>query len=252
MTNKKKIYFASDVHLGLPNFEKSLKREKHFVKWLDSIKHDAEEIYLMGDIFDFWFEYKKVVPRGFTRFLGKLCELTDNGIPVHFFTGNHDMWIFGYLPKETGVQLYREPISRDIMGKKFYLGHGDGLGPGDNTYKILKRIFASKLMQWFFARFHPNFSFGIAHAWSYNSRYSKVESTSYMGDEKEWLTIYAKELIEKVNYDYILFGHRHLPHDISLNNGKTRLINTGDWLGHYSYGVFDGDKFEIKNFPLEG
>ena len=152
----KKIYFASDFHLGAPNDEISNKREKLLIKWLDEIKLDAQEIYLVGDIFDFWFEYKHAIPKGFVRLQGKIAEITDSGIPVHVFTGNHDMWIFDYLPKELGIQLYREPIEREYNGKQFLIGHGDGLGPGDIQYKMLKTVFSSRICQWAFARIHPN------------------------------------------------------------------------------------------------
>lgn len=246
MTHKNKIYFASDVHLGLPNYKESLAREKRFVQWLDSIKHDAKEIILLGDIFDFWFEYKRAIPRGFTRFLGKLCEITDSGIPVHFFTGNHDMWIFDYLPKETGIILYKEPIVKEYSGKKFFLAHGDGLGPGDRSYKLLKKIFASRFSQWLFARFHPNIGIWIANTWSTHSRYSR-ETRPFEGEDKEWLILYSKKLLKSEDYDYMVYGHRHLPMDLQLNE-KTRYINLGDWITNFTYAVFDGEKMELQKF----
>ena len=246
MSQKNKIYFASDVHLGLPNYKESLSREKYFVRWLDSIKHDAREIVLLGDIFDFWFEYKRAIPRGFTRFLGKLCELTDSGIPVHFFTGNHDMWIFDYLPRETGIILHKEPIIKEYSGEKFFLAHGDGLGPGDNSYKLLKKIFASKFSQWLFARFHPNIGIWIANTWSTHSRYSR-ETKPFEGEDKEWLILYSKKLLKSEDFDFMVYGHRHLPMDLKLNE-KTRYINLGDWITNFTYGVFDGEKMEIKKF----
>lgn len=162
----KKIYFASDFHLGVPTYEKSLEREKKIVKWLDSIKADAEELYLMGDVFDFWFEYKTVAPRGYVRLLGKLAELSDAGIKLFYFTGNHDMWTFDYLKKELNATIYRKPIEQEYNGKKFYIGHGDGLGPGDHGYKFIKKIFASSISQWLFARLHPNFGIGLANYFS--------------------------------------------------------------------------------------
>ena len=246
MSQKNKIYFASDVHLGLPNYKESLSREKYFVRWLDSIKQDAREIVLLGDIFDFWFEYKRAIPRGFTRFLGKLCELTDSGIPVHFFTGNHDMWIFDYLPRETGIILHKEPIIKEYSGEKFFLAHGDGLGPGDNSYKLLKKIFASKFSQWLFARFHPNIGIWIANTWSTHSRYSR-ETKPFEGEDKEWLILYSKKLLKSEDFDFMVYGHRHLPMDLKLNE-KTRYINLGDWITNFTYGVFDGEKMEIKKF----
>jgi len=246
LSQKNKIYFASDVHLGLPNYKESLSREKYFVRWLDSIKQDAREIVLLGDIFDFWFEYKRAIPRGFTRFLGKLCELTDSGIPVHFFTGNHDMWIFDYLPRETGIILHKEPIIKEYSGEKFFLAHGDGLGPGDNSYKLLKKIFASKFSQWLFARFHPNIGIWIANTWSTHSRYSR-ETKPFEGEDKEWLILYSKKLLKSEDFDFMVYGHRHLPMDLKLNE-KTRYINLGDWITNFTYGVFDGEKMEIKKF----
>jgi len=246
LNRENKIYFASDVHLGLPNYKESLAREKRFVQWLDTIKHDAKEIILLGDIFDFWFEYKRAIPRGFTRFLGKLCEITDSGIPVHFFTGNHDMWIFDYLPKETGIILHKEPIVKEFSGKKFFLAHGDGLGPGDRSYKLLKRIFASRFSQWLFARFHPNMGIWIANSWSTHSRYSR-ETRPFEGEDKEWLILYSKNLLKSEDYDYMVYGHRHLPMDLPLNK-KTRYINLGDWITNFTYAVFDGKKMELKKF----
>ncbi|HKL08544.1 MAG TPA: UDP-2,3-diacylglucosamine diphosphatase [Bacteroidales bacterium] len=246
MTKKNKIYFASDVHLGLPDYKESLVREKRFVQWLDRIKHDAREIVLLGDIFDFWFEYKRAIPRGFTRFLGKLCELTDSGIPVHFFTGNHDMWIFDYLPEETGVILHKEPIVKEYYGKKFYLAHGDGLGPGDNSYKLLKKIFASRFSQWLFARFHPNVGIWIANTWSTHSRYSR-ETKPFEGEDKEWLILYSKKLLKSQDFDYMVYGHRHLPMDLKIKE-NTRYINLGDWITNFTYAVFDGEKMELKKF----
>lgn len=248
MKPNKKIYFASDFHLGIPNHEKSLVREKRIVKWLDEIKHDAQEIYLMGDLFDFWFEYKYTVPKGFTRLLGKIAELTDSGIPVTFFTGNHDMWMFEYFPKELGVSIYREPITREYNGKKFYLGHGDGLGPGDYGYKFIKKIFASPLCQWLFARLHPNFAMGMGNFWSQKSRLSNgTTDEKFTGEENEWLVVYSKEVLQKQHFDYLIFGHRHLPLDIKLNN-NSRYINLGEWINYNSYAVFDGENLELKYY----
>lgn len=248
----KKIYFASDVHLGAPALHNNKERELHFVKWLDQIKNDAEAIFLMGDIFDFWFEYKSVVPRGFTRVLGKIAEITDSGIPVHFFTGNHDIWVFDYLPKEIGVSVHREIWKTELMGKKFFLGHGDGLGPFDRPYRILKKIFTNKFLQWAFARIHPNFAIWLAHKWSGHSRLKdgKVEADSFRGEDKEWLVLFAKEELKKEHYDFFVFGHRHWPCNIQLNE-KSRYINTGDWVTHFTYAVFDGEKMEVLNYNFK-
>lgn len=244
----KNIYFASDVHLGHPTIEKSRWREKLFVEWLDEIKEDAKELYLVGDIFDFWYEYKKVVPRGFVRSLGKIAELVDAGIPVHFFTGNHDIWVFDYLPSELGVQVHRNPIVKEYAGKKFYIGHGDGLGPGDHSYKVLKKIFTSRTLQWFFSRLHPNFSLWLAHTWSNSSRQVKgIKAEGFMGKEKEYLYKYAEQMLEKNNYDYFIFGHRHLMVNMPVGE-NSKYINLGDWLYNFSYGVFDGNSFELKKY----
>jgi len=241
----KKIYFASDFHLGVPNFEESMKREKRIVQWLEEIRHDAEEIYLMGDVFDFWFEYKHAVPRGYIRLLGKIAEITDSGIPVYFFTGNHDMWLFDYLPQQLGVTIYREPITKIFNNKKFYLGHGDGLGPGDRGYKFIKKVFANKVCQWLFARLHPNFGLGIANFWSRRSRVANSpKDEQFSGEENEWLVIYAKEVLQKEHFDYFIFGHRHLPLDIQLPD-NSRYINLGEWVNYNTYAVFDGEKLSL-------
>jgi UDP-2,3-diacylglucosamine hydrolase len=244
----KKIYFASDFHLGVPDYASSLEREKRIVRWLQTIENDCEELYLLGDVFDFWFEYKTVVPRGHVRLLGKLAELSDKGIKIHYFTGNHDMWTFDYLVKEIKVELHRNPIEKEYNGKQFYIGHGDGLGPGDHGYKFIKKIFASPVCQWLFARLHPNLGVGIAQ---YFSRKSRVATGNidevFLGEEKEWLLIHSKELLAKKHYDYLIFGHRHLPLDIKIN-GSSRYINLGDWFKNNTYAVFDGNTLELKHF----
>ena len=235
---KNKVYFASDFHLGAPNFEESLVREKKVVQWLEEVRKDASEIFLVGDVFDFWFEYKRAVPRGFTRLLGKISEITDSGIPVHWFIGNHDMWIFDYLPQECGITLHRVPVIREWNGKKYFIGHGDGLGPGDSSYKMLKKFFASKLCQWLFERLHPNFGIWLAQK---SSGYSR----SVSGEKNEWLAIYAKEKLQKEHFDYFIFGHRHLPMQIKVGE-NSEYINIGDWLHHYTYGVMEDGIFELK------
>lgn len=241
-----KIYFASDFHLGAPDYETSLIREKRIIRWLDEIKKDATEIFLVGDLFDFWFEYKRAVPKGFVRLQGKIAEITDSGIPVHVFTGNHDMWIFDYLPKELGVKLYREPVIREWNGKTFYIGHGDGLGPGDKGYKFLKKVFASPVCQWLFARLHPNFGIWLADLSSKKSR-SATGSTDekFLGEENEWLAIYSKEYLKKEHIDYFVFGHRHLPIELKVGDTST-YYNIGEWINYNTYLVFDGTDCELK------
>lgn len=245
---KEKIYFASDFHLGAPDYERSLEREKHVVAWLDKIKGDAKAIFLVGDVFDFWFEYKTVAPRGHVRLLGKIAEITDSGIPVHYFIGNHDMWVFDYLPKEIGVQLHHEPIVREFDGKRFYIGHGDGLGPGDHGYKFIKKVFRNRLCQWLFARLHPNFGIGMANFWSRKSRaHTGGDDRVFLGEENEWLAIYARDLLKKEHFDYFVFGHRHLPMEITVGD-KSTYFNLGDWITHYTYAVFDGNTLNMKCF----
>lgn len=246
--NKTKIYFASDFHLGIPNYEKSLEREKRIVRWLDEIKHTAKEIYLAGDVFDFWFEYKKVVPRGFVRLLGKIAELSDSGITIHYFTGNHDMWIFDYLPHELGVKLHHQPVTKEYNGKKFCIGHGDGLGPGDGGYKFIKKIFRSKVCQWLFAAIHPDLGMRMAHYWSRKSRIANgAEQEKFHEEKGEWLIVHCKEILKKEHFDFFIFGHRHLPLDYKLSE-KSRYINLGEWVNHNSYAVFDGTSLELKYF----
>lgn len=247
MSAKTNIYFASDFHLGAPNHESSLQREKRIVSWLDEIKIDAKAIYLVGDVFDFWFDYKYVVPRGFTRFLGKIAELSDTGVDIHFFTGNHDMWMFDYFEKELNITMHREPIKLQFGEKKLYVGHGDGLGPGDRSYKLIKRIFSNKMCQWLFARLHPNFGIGLANFWSKTSRNHNSEPKEFMGEDKEWLAIYCKEILEKEHFDYFIFGHRHVP--IEHQIGNSTYINLGEWMNDYTYAVFNGKTTVLKRFP---
>lgn len=241
----KKIYFASDFHLGAPDYASSLEREKLLVDWLDAIKKDAAELYLVGDVFDFWFEYKTAVPKGFVRLLGKLAEIADSGIKIHYFTGNHDMWVFDYLPKEIGLTIYRSPIHASYNGKKFLIGHGDGLGPGDKGYKFIKKVFANPLCQWLFARLHPNFGIRLANFWSGKSRiHTGSSDEKFLGEDKEWLIIYCKEVLQKEAIDYFIFGHRHLPLDIQLN-ANSRYVNLGEWMNYRSYAVFDGTDLKL-------
>ncbi|MEJ7693994.1 UDP-2,3-diacylglucosamine diphosphatase [Daejeonella sp.] len=244
-----KIYFASDFHLGVPDRASSREREDRLVRWLDVIKADASEIFLMGDIFDFWFEYRTVIPRGFIRFQGKLAELSDSGIKITFFKGNHDMWMFDYFGKEMGIDVVSDELILDRNGKKFYLHHGDGLGPGDEKYKILKKIFRSKTCQWLFARLHPNLGVGIAQRWSRSSRAQNARQEVFEDAEHEWLYTHSRDLLQNQYYDFLIFGHRHLP--LNLKLGESRYINLGEWLSFNSYAVFDGENLELKYFEQE-
>lgn len=245
---RNKIYFISDFHLGVPDYESSLAREKKIVRWLDSIKNDAAEIYLVGDIFDWWFEYKKAVPRGYVRLLGTLALLSDAGVKLHYFTGNHDMWVFDYLPSELGAKLYREPVVRMLGDKKFFIGHGDGLGPGDKGYKFIKKVFSSKLCQWLFARFHPNFGTWLANYFSRSSRAATGSSDEiYLGDDKEFLMVFCNDFIKTQHIDFFIFGHRHLVLDKKIGT-SSRYINLGEWISNSYYAVWDGADLELKKF----
>ncbi|HKL37312.1 MAG TPA: UDP-2,3-diacylglucosamine diphosphatase [Bacteroidales bacterium] len=243
----KKIYFASDFHLGAPGRAESLQREKLLVKWLNEIQPQAEALYLLGDIFDFWFEYKKAVPKGFVRFLGKMAEFCDQGIPVHFFTGNHDLWIFDYLPREVGFIIHREPLAVRLGERHFYMAHGDGLGHGDGRYRLLKKVFTNPLAQWLFGRLHPNLGISLAHSWSLSSRNVHQEPEEFRGEQKEMLVQHARQMLEKDHFDYLIFGHRHVAVDYPLNE-HSRYINLGDWIDHYTYGEFDGREFHLKTY----
>lgn len=244
----KKIYFAADFHLGVPNHASSLERERQIIQWLDTIRADAHSIYLLGDIFDFWFEYKYTVPKGFIRLLGKLAELRDAGIPVVFFTGNHDMWMFDYFPTELGIPVYREPTVLKVGQQRLLIGHGDGLGPGDHTYKILKKFFNSGLCQWLFARLHPNLGIRIANAWSRKSRITNIEKDEKFGrPEDEYLWVYCRDNQKTSHFDFYVFGHRHLPLSLKVADNST-YINVGEWVHSKTYGVYDGTNVEIKEF----
>lgn len=250
MSTGNKLYFASDFHLGAGSYLTSREREDRLVRWLDNIKADAAEVFLMGDVFDFWFEYKTVVPKGYIRFLGKLAELADSGIKLYLFKGNHDMWMFDYFERELGATIISNELEIERSGKKFYLHHGDGLGPGDSHYKILKKIFRSSLCQWLFARIHPNMGVGIANYWSQHSRIAALKNEVRKNLEQEWLVVYCRELLKTHFYDYLVFGHRHLPLDIPLNEGS-RYINLGEWVYSYSYAVFDGEELTLHHFEKQ-
>ncbi len=244
----KKIFFLSDSHLGAPDAARSLEREKKLIRFLDSIKNEAHTIFFLGDLFDFWFEYKKVVPKGFTRILGKLAELTDSGIHVHFFVGNHDMWMKDYFQQELNIPVYFEPTAFEFDGKKFLIGHGDGLGPGDHGYKFMKKIFRNPVCKWAFGILPPYIGMGLADYFSRKSR-AQTGATDevFLGEDKEWLIIYCKEILEKQHYDYFIFGHRHLPIETALAP-NSRYFNLGDWIKYFSYAVFDSNTVTLQHY----
>lgn len=242
----KKIYFLSDFHLGAPDQQSSMVRERKLVSFFSAIAADAGQLFILGDMFDFWYEYRRVVPRGFTRVLGKLAMLNDAGVQIHFFPGNHDMWMKDYLQQEIGATVYRDPTVFSINGKKMLIGHGDGLGPGDQGYKMLKKVFRNPFCQWLFGILPPAIGMGLADFFSRKSREATGKSEEhFMGADKEWLISYCRQMMREAHYDYFIFGHRHLPIDFRLSE-TSRYINLGDWIQYFTYAVFDGQHLQLK------
>lgn len=248
MNQSKKIYFLSDFHLGAPDAESSLIREKKIVSFLDQIKHQTEALFILGDLFDFWFEYKYVVPKGYVRILGKLAEISDMGIPIHFFVGNHDMWMKDYFEKELNFHIYFHPKTFMLHGKKMMIGHGDGLGPGDHGYKFLKKIFRNQLCISLFGMLPPRLGIGIANYMSKSSRAKTGNhDKNYLGDDKEFLVQYCKSVVEKESFDYFIFGHRHLPLEKKISESST-YVNLGDWIEYMSYACLEDGKLTLQYF----
>jgi len=244
----KKIYFASDQHFGIPDLQQSRIREEKFIRWLDIIKKDAQVLFLMGDLFDFWHEWKYVVPKGYIRVLGKIAELKDSGIEIYFFVGNHDLWMKNYFEEELGIPVYFEKRYYEINGKNFLLAHGDGLGPGDKGYKRMKKVFTNPFAQWAFRWLHPDIAMRIANYMSQkNKLISGDEDKEFLGEDKEFLIQYSKEKLKTEDIHYFVFGHRHLPLVFDLEKGA-KYINLGDWIVYFTYGVYDGNSFEVKKF----
>ncbi len=246
--SQKKIYFASDQHLGAPTKEKSFPREQKFLRWLDEVKKDAEAIFLLGDLFDFWFEYKTVVPKGFVRVLGKLAEIKDSGIPIYFFVGNHDLWMNDYFETELNIPVYHDTKEFTFNNKTFLIGHGDGLGPGDKGYKRMKKVFTNPFSKWLYRWLHPDIGMRLGNYLSVkNKLISGDEDITFLGEDQEWLVQYAKKKLQEKHYDYFLFGHRHLPMEIIVGE-NSKYINTGDWISHFTYAVFDSKELTLKTF----
>jgi UDP-2,3-diacylglucosamine hydrolase len=244
----KKLYFASDFHLGAPNTQESKIREQRITRWLDSIANDAAGIFLVGDIFDFWFEYGEVIPKGFIPFISKIAQLRAQGIPIYFFTGNHDLWMRDYFTTELGIPVYHEPIWLTSEGKSFLVGHGDGLGPGDRSYKVLKKVFTNPVSNWLFKWIHPDLGVKLAKAWSGHSRITNIakDESHFLGVD-EWLWQYSKEVEEKTHFDYYVFGHRHLPLELLVGK-KSIYFNLGEWVSQNNFLHFDGGKPELIEF----
>jgi len=248
LNTPKKIYFASDQHFGAPTAEKSKVREQKFVNWLDTVKVDAEAIFLLGDLFDFWFEYKTVVPKGFIRVLGKLAELSDSGIKIHFFVGNHDLWMKDYFETQLNIKVYRKPTEFTFNKKLFLIGHGDGLGPGDKGYKRMKKVFTNPFSNWLYKWLHPDIGMRLAqHLSIKNKLISGEEDVKFLGEENEWLVQYCKKKLTQKQYNYFIFGHRHLPLELNISD-TSKYINTGDWITHYTYAVFEEEKLILKEY----
>ncbi|MDP5171561.1 MAG: UDP-2,3-diacylglucosamine diphosphatase [Bacteroidia bacterium] len=250
-----RIYIASDMHFGAPTLQKSLPRERHFVKWLDSIKSDARELYLLGDVFDFWFEYKHSVPKGHVRLLGKLAELADLGVDIHIFTGNHDLWLKDYFPTEMGISVHRNPIIREWFGRSYYLAHGDGLGPGDHGYKAMKKVFTNPFSKWLFGWLHPNMGVGLARFLSglsnkHDFDHPELSPEVDLMGRKEWLYVHSETILQsQPEISYFVYGHRHALIDDSLNH-DARIVILGDWITYFSYLVIDQEKTELDVFPF--
>jgi UDP-2,3-diacylglucosamine hydrolase len=247
----RRVYFASDFHLGNLPAADSAARERAVIAWLEAVRHDAALIFLVGDVFDFWFEYRRAVPKGFVRLLGKLAELSDAGLRIELFTGNHDLWMADYFPTELGIPVHHQPRRYQIGNKSFLVGHGDGLGPGDHTYKLLKRVFTNPLGQRLFRAVHPDLGIGLAQAWSRRSRISNDDKgeDQFLGEAREWLWQYCAEVEQTQHHDYYVFGHRHLPLDIAVTL-TSRYINLGEWVKARTYAVFDGQGVRIMNYEL--
>lgn len=242
----KKIYFASDFHLGIPDKETSVEREKRICRWLDTIRDDAAQLYLVGDLFDAWFEFRKVVPKGYTRFLGKLAELRDSGLHIEAFTGNHDLWMRGYFQDELDIPVHHHPIERTFNNKKFFIAHGDGLGPGDHGYKMLKKVLRNPLAQWLYRRLHPDTAVSLAEWFSrLGPKHVEGEEDEFQGPDKEFLVQFCNTKLKDEFFDYFIFGHRHIAIEYPLPQNSL-YINLGDWIKYNSYAVFDGDNLSLQ------
>ena len=253
-SSPKKIFFASDAHLGARFHKDPLAVEKRLVRWLDSIKDEASAIWFLGDMFDYWYEYKYVVPKGFVRFLGKLAELSDAGVEIHIFIGNHDIWMFDYLPKEIGAIIHRDTLTVDLLGKRFFLGHGDEVDFRSKAFRFMRALFRNKFCQWLYAGIHPRWSFGFALGWSLSSRKSglqKQESEKYQGEGSEYMVVFAKEYLKThPDINFFIFGHRHIMLDLMLSR-SSRILIAGDWMQYFSYIVWDGEYLYMDQFLEE-
>lgn len=249
----KNVYFLSDAHLGSLAISHGRTQERRLVRFLDSIKEKAAAVYLLGDMFDFWYEYRYTVPKGYTRFLGKLSELCDMGVEVHFFTGNHDIWAYEYLEKECGVTLHKQPLTTDIYGKLFFLAHGDGMGDPDRKFKMLRWIFHNRACQYLMSALHPRWGIALGLKWAKQSyiKHKETDEATYMGENKEHLVLYTKEYMKShPDIDFFIYGHRHIELDLMLSK-KVRMMILGDWISQFTYAVFDGEHMFLEEY-VEG
>ena len=249
----KNIYIISDAHLGSWAIPHQRMQERRLVRFLDDIKHKAYAVYLLGDMFDFWYEWKYAVPKGYTRFLGKISELTDMGVEVHYFTGNHDIWMYGYLEEECGVIMHHQALTTDIMGKTFFMAHGDGLGDPDRKFKFISRMFHNKVCQRLFSTLHPRWSMWFGLTWAKHSRMKRADGKEepYKGEDREFLIQYTKEYMKThPDIDYYIYGHRHIELDMMLSR-KSRMMIIGDWIWQFTYVVFDGEHIFLEQY-VEG
>ncbi|GAB4412336.1 MAG: UDP-2,3-diacylglucosamine diphosphatase [Bacteroidia bacterium] len=250
-----KIYLLSDLHLGAPDPARSLLREKHAVRFLREVAHDASHLYLLGDVFDFWFEYKRAVPRGYVRLLGQLAEMADRGVEIHVFAGNHDLWYRDYLHEQFGAILHHDPVEVAFFGRRYFLAHGDGLGPGDHGYKLMKRVFTHPLSKWLYARLHPNFGIALAqwlsqHGGNHSYGDGLPPEEQHKG-HAEYLYAFARDMHrQRPDIDCYVFGHRHVLIDDTLADGP-QLVILGDWIQYFSYLAIDEAGSQLTVFPLQ-
>ncbi len=245
-----RVCFLSDCHFGLPDWPESRKREERLTAFLDSIAAEVTHLFLLGDVFDFWFEYKDVVPKHCLRFLGRLAELADRGVQVYYILGNHDMWSFSYIQEEVGLTQIKGMVDVEINGKRVRMGHGDALDPKDYGYHLIKWIYAQPFNQRLFAMLHPRQSFALARAVSMKSRRAHEEADKVFLGEKEPIIRYCREVLEQTHFDYFIFGHRHLPADYPLTE-DSRYFNTGDWLHHDSYLMLHEGEAVLSHFEAD-
>ncbi len=237
-----KIYFISDIHLGLQSKEVELRKERLLESFLESISGEADQLYILGDLFDYWFEYRRVIQKDFFRTITSVQNLVESGTQIHYLIGNHDFMHRDFFEENLGVKIYEESVIAELNGKKFFLDHGDGFVKGDLGYKILKKILRNKTLQKFYSLVHPDLGIWLA---SSSSKKSRDFTANKNYGEIDGLSESAKEKIDE-GYDYVLFGHSHEREFLEYNNGY--YINLGSWLSKPCFGVFNNEKFKIVDW----